>query len=94
MTVEEQRQKEREQGSSVRQCNQGHYEFRLEDEDGEGNIALTVQIPRFIDTSLIDVDVQPTYVSVIVKNKTLRLTLPEEVKPDEGKAGAPKQQAI
>eukprot|EP00949_MAST-11_sp_MAST-11-sp1_P003825 g3825.t1 len=85
-TVQEQRKKERELGSEVRQCNQGRYEFRLEDEDGEGNVTLTVHIPRFIDTSLIDVDVQPTYVSVIVKNKTLRLSLPEEVKPDKGKA--------
>ena len=35
---------------------------------------------------MVDVDVQPTYASVIIKNKTTRLTFPEEIKPDEGEA--------
>jgi hypothetical protein len=32
-----------------------------------------------LDTSLIDVDVHPTFVTIIAKNKTLRLKFPEEV---------------
>ena len=35
-----------------------------------------------MDTSLIDVDVQPTYVRVMVKEKPFQLVLPAEVKPD------------
>ena len=75
-----------ENGGVVRQCNEGRYEFRLQDDDGDGNIVLEVEVPRYIDTSLIDVDVQPRHVSVVIKNKTLRLRFDEEVRPDAGKA--------
>lgn len=34
---------------------------------------------RFLDSSLIDVDVHPTYVSIVIKSKLLRLKLPAEV---------------
>ncbi|XP_061653895.1 dynein axonemal assembly factor 11 isoform X3 [Phyllopteryx taeniolatus] len=37
---------------------------------------------RHMDTSLMDVDVQPTYVKVSVKGKIFQLVLPAEVKPD------------
>jgi protein TilB len=83
-TLQKQRKKEREQGVAVRQCNEGRYKFRMTEEDGEGNVILEIDIPKFVDTSLVDVDVQPTYVSVVIKNKTVRLTFPEEVKPDDG----------
>uniref|UniRef100_A0A4W2CED3 Leucine-rich repeat-containing protein 6 n=1 Tax=Bos indicus x Bos taurus TaxID=30522 RepID=A0A4W2CED3_BOBOX len=48
-------------------------------EDGR---ALNVNEPKYMDTSLIDVDVQPTYVRVMVKGKPFQLILPAEVKPD------------
>ncbi|XP_068840069.1 dynein axonemal assembly factor 11 isoform X1 [Capricornis sumatraensis] len=48
-------------------------------EDGR---ALNVNEPKYMDTSLIDVDVQPTYVRVMVKGKPFQLVLPAEVKPD------------
>lgn len=35
-----------------------------------------------MDISLIDIDVQPTWVRVLVKGKLLQLLLPEEVNPD------------
>lgn len=44
-----------------------------------------MSFPKHLDSSLIDVDVHPTYLSVIVKNKLLRLRLPVEVKADESK---------
>lgn len=40
---------------------------------------MEVHTPRFLDSSLIDVDVHPTYISVIIKSKVLRLRLPSEV---------------
>jgi protein TilB len=70
----------------VRQCNEGRYQFRLHDDDGDGNVVVEVEVPKFIDTSLIDVDVQPRHVSVVIKNKTLRLRFEEEVRPDAGTA--------
>ena len=70
----------------MRQCNEGRYQFRLIDDDGDGNVVVEVEVPKFIDTSLIDVDVQPRHVSVVIKNKTLRLRFEEDVRPDAGKA--------
>ena len=37
--------------------------------------------PKFLATSAIDADVQPTYVRVTIKTKILQLVLPEEVAP-------------
>lgn len=39
-----------------------------------------------MDTSELDVDVQPTYVRVTVREKLLQLVLDEEVKVDESNA--------
>ncbi|XP_074981032.1 dynein axonemal assembly factor 11 isoform X4 [Caretta caretta] len=41
---------------------------------------------RHLDSSLIDVDVQPTYLRVMVKDKPFQLVLPAEVKPDSSSA--------
>ncbi|XP_033058668.1 protein tilB homolog isoform X4 [Trachypithecus francoisi] len=41
---------------------------------------------RYMDTSLINVDVQPTYVRVMIKGKPFQLVLPAEVKPDNSSA--------
>lgn len=76
-------QEERADGS-VRQCNEGKWEFRLMDESLE--VVLEVDLPRFLDTSLVDVDVHPSYVSIVAKNKVFRLRFPELVHSDAGKA--------
>ncbi|XP_074058547.1 dynein axonemal assembly factor 11 isoform X2 [Macrotis lagotis] len=47
---------------------------------------LNVNEPKFMDSSLIDVDVQPTYVRVMVKGKAFQLILPAVVKPDSSSA--------
>ena len=41
---------------------------------------------KHLSSSLIDVDVHPTYISVVIKSKVLRLTLPAEVKSQESVA--------
>lgn len=43
------------------------YDFHLKDEGTR--FVLEVQCPRYMETSLIDCDVQPTYVRVIIKAK-------------------------
>ncbi|KAL3658139.1 hypothetical protein V7S43_016982 [Phytophthora oleae] len=78
------REKEERANGSVRQCNEGKWEFQLTDEILA--IILEVHLPRFLDTSLVDVDVHPSYVSIVVKNKVLRLKFPELVHSDAGKA--------
>ncbi|KAE8965589.1 hypothetical protein PR002_g28639 [Phytophthora rubi] len=69
---------------AIRQCNEGKWEFRLTDEILD--VILEVDLPRFLDSSLVDVDVHPSYVSIVAKNKVLRLKFPELVHSDAGKA--------
>lgn len=42
-------------------------------------MVLDVAAGKYLDTSLIDVDVQPTLVRVLIKGKLLQLRLPDEV---------------
>jgi protein TilB len=63
----------------LRQCNEGRWDFSLEDEDGKGNAVLRLQLSRFLDTSLVDVDLHPTHVTVIIRSKVFRILWPAEV---------------
>jgi protein TilB len=63
----------------VRQCNEGKYDFLLDDWSDAANIVLTVQVPKFMDTSQIDVDVNARFIRCVIKGKVLQLALNEEV---------------
>ncbi|KAJ3290494.1 Protein tilB [Borealophlyctis nickersoniae] len=65
----------------VLQKNEGKWPFSFT--NTAHTIILDVDISKFLDTSLIDVDVQPTYVRVTIKGKILQLVLEEEVRTDE-----------
>ena len=73
----------------IKQCNQGKYKFWFEEEseDDRGKrkslLVMRVQIPRYLSISLIDADVHPTFVSVVIKSKILRVILPVEVLSDQ-----------
>ena len=70
----------------VRQCNEPGLEFRLDESDDGESVVLECNVGKYMDTSLIDVDVQTRLVRVLVKGKMLCLVLPEEVKPDTSTA--------
>ena len=89
--AEEQRQKileqrEREESGHVKQCNEGKWKFHFDEDERPGYVLLDVGVQKHLSSSLIDVDVNPSYVSVIIKSKTLRLTLPAEVESESAKA--------
>jgi len=67
----------------LNQCNQGGFQFFF-DEDRD-NLMVKVELPKNLSSDLIDVDVQPTYLSIVCKTKVLRLKFDEEVSPDSGK---------
>mmetsp|Transcript_30489 Transcript_30489/g.72531 ORF Transcript_30489/g.72531 Transcript_30489/m.72531 type:complete len:464 (-) Transcript_30489:70-1461(-) len=73
----------------IKQCNQGKYKFWFEEEseDDRGKrrslLVMRVQVPRYLSISLIDADVHPTFVSVVIKSKILRVVLPVEVLSDQ-----------
>ncbi|XP_025206314.1 protein tilB [Melanaphis sacchari] len=64
--------------------NQPKVPYKMENEDNR--YVLTVHVYKFMDTSELDVDVQPTYVRVTVRKKVLQLALDEEVRVDESNA--------
>ncbi|KAH9638685.1 hypothetical protein HF086_013957 [Spodoptera exigua] len=58
--------------------NQAKIDFVFTDDDPEKYI-LDLAVYRHMDTNLVDVDVQPNYVRVMIKNKIFQLHLPAEV---------------
>jgi protein TilB len=46
---------------------------------------LEVQIPRFMDTSLVNVDLHPLYVRLDIKGKITQLKFDEEILVDKSK---------
>lgn len=63
----------------VRQCNEGGYKFRLDEYASEGKVVFELETPRFMDVSLIEVDVQPLYVRCVVKGKVTQVRFESEV---------------
>ena len=47
---------------------------------------LTVALGRYLDTCLVQADVQPTLVRLLIRGRLLQLRLPEEVRPDASSA--------
>ncbi|XP_033113676.1 protein tilB homolog [Anneissia japonica] len=66
--------------------NEAKLDFTLTDSEDGSSLLLDVACFKHLDTSLMDTDVQPNYVKVIVKGKVLQLVLSEEVKPDSSSA--------
>ncbi|XP_054841195.1 dynein axonemal assembly factor 11 [Eublepharis macularius] len=60
--------------------------FSLKDDEENSQFILDLAVYRHLDTSLLDVDVQPSYIRVMVKGKPFQLVLPAEVKPDSSTA--------
>ena len=68
------------------QKNEGKWHFKFDEDLKPHHLVLEVFIQRHLDSSLVDVDVHPHYVSVVIKAKTLRLNLPCEVKSSQSYA--------
>lgn len=69
----------------VLNVNEPKLDFSLS-EDENNCLLLDLNVYRHMDSSLLDVDVQPMYVRVTVKGKVFQLVLPAEVKPDSSSA--------
>ncbi|KAF4743224.1 hypothetical protein FOZ63_033977 [Perkinsus olseni] len=67
------------QRGEIRQCNEGKYNFHIDEFGTPGTVVMEIDVPAFLETSLIDVDVQPNYVRCIIKDKLTQLKTPCEV---------------
>jgi hypothetical protein len=65
----------------VRQSNQGGYEYQFYEKHEKvlQFIILEVSVPRYLDTSQIDIDLNPTFVRLTIKGKVLQLSFPCEI---------------
>ncbi|XP_075225768.1 touch insensitive larva B [Lycorma delicatula] len=63
--------------------NEPKIEFKLIQDDENNSFILELHIYRYLDISSVDIDVQPTYVKVMIKQKVFQLVLDEEIKTDE-----------
>ncbi|XP_077990866.1 dynein axonemal assembly factor 11-like [Glandiceps talaboti] len=66
--------------------NEAKIPFSLSDDEDNNAIVLDVACYKYLDTSLMDVDIQPTHVKVEIKGKILQIVLHEEVNPDSSTA--------
>ncbi|KAK3283616.1 hypothetical protein CYMTET_8704 [Cymbomonas tetramitiformis] len=73
-------------GERIWQKNEGEWEFTLLESEDQKSIVLDVAIGKYLDTSLVELDVQPKLVRMLVKGKLLQLELMEEVNPDKSNA--------
>ncbi|KAL1129404.1 hypothetical protein AAG570_013931, partial [Ranatra chinensis] len=62
--------------------NEAKIPFRIEENDETNSYVLDLSVYKYLDTNLLEVDVQPNYVRVMVKKKAFQLVLQEEVSPD------------
>ncbi|CAG9566743.1 unnamed protein product [Danaus chrysippus] len=65
--------------------NQAKIDFKFSDTEPDKYV-LDLAIYKHLDTSLLNIDVQPNYVRVTIKGKIFQLHLPEEVNTSESKA--------
>ncbi|KAF7653916.1 hypothetical protein LDENG_00077110 [Lucifuga dentata] len=71
----------------VMNVNEPKLDFCLTEDEDRNTVVLDLAVYRHMDSSLLDVDVQTTYVRVNVKGKQMfQLVLPAEVKPDSSTA--------
>lgn len=85
-SIRKREEEEARLGERVRARNEAKLEFKLDGEDGKGNVVLELALPRFLDSSLINVDAHPGHVSIVVRGKLFRIAWPEEVVVAGGKA--------
>jgi len=67
----------------IRQCNEGKYDFKIDDDSQVGMVIFELGVPKYMDTASLDVDVNPWYVRCVVKEKLSQLKLPLEVAPSK-----------
>lgn len=66
--------------------NEAKIDFRLTEDSDANAFILDLSCYRYLDTNLLEVDVQPLYVRVVIKGKIFQLCLSEEINTDTSHA--------
>lgn len=67
----------------IRQCNEGKYKIDLQEE--KNDLIIQFFLPKYLDSSLISVDITSEYLRVIVKNKLTQLRFDSVIFADTAK---------
>lgn len=68
-----------------KQRNMGRYDFTIKNDTATNSIIVDISLPRYLDTSLLDIDVHPLWFQLLVKGKLLLLHFDEEIRVDQCK---------
>ena len=63
----------------IRQCNEGGYKYVLDDCTFPGKLIFELHAPKYMDSSLISVDLNPSYVRCVVRNKVTQVRFDSEI---------------
>merc|ERR1719261_712076 len=74
-----------------RLINDGKWPFQVDEDDKHGTVVCRIGFPKFLDTSMLDVDIQPQYFRITMRkpekhDKIIQITFPCEVRPDDASA--------
>lgn len=64
----------------MRQCNEGKYDFTVQEYDDPKLTTFTLKIPKFLDTSLVKVEIYPFFISIRIKDKLTQIKTWNEVR--------------
>lgn len=70
---------------NIRQCNQGGYEWSFTETKDKTGLIFEIGVPKFMDTSLLNIDLQPKYVRCDIRGKITQLRIPEEILVEKSK---------
>ncbi|RNF26541.1 leucine-rich repeat protein [Trypanosoma conorhini] len=59
--------------------------IRLDEESSEEAVILTVGVPKFLSTTLVDLQIEVDYIRVVVKGKLIQVPLQREIAPSAAK---------
>ena len=63
----------------IRQCNQGKYKFSLLQFDDPDYTFFSIQVPKHLETTELQVNINPKWLSVRIKKQLTQLKLSEEI---------------
>ena len=69
----------------IRQCNEGRYIYKLDDDSMTGRVIFELNAPKYMDSSLITIDLNPWYVRCIVRSKLTQIRFDTEISVSKSK---------
>lgn len=68
---------------SVRQVNQGKYEWRYDETPDKTCVIFEIKLPKHMETANIECDLHPDFVRITAKGKVTQLTHPEFIQVEK-----------